>query len=92
MPTPSYGDVIAEINGYQLIQDADGDLTINCDDPYNQLELSTERKNGVYSVYVQTISIGYVSIDEATDLASRIMDAVEAASEFEAVLNNSKRY
>lgn len=83
-----YGDIIAEKNGYQLIQDADGDLTINCDDPHNQLELSTERKSGAYSVYVQTISIGYVSIDEATDLASRIMDAVEAAEEFEAVLNS----
>ena len=56
--------------------------------PHNQLELSTERKRGSYSVYVQTISIGYVSIDEATDLASRIMDAVEAAEEFEAVLNS----
>ena len=92
MPTTSYGDIIAEKNGYQLIQDADGDLTIDYDDPYNQLELSTKRKGRVYSVYVQTISIGYVSIDEATDLASRLMDAVEAASEFEAVLNNSTRY
>ena len=58
MPTPtSYGDTIAEKNGYRLIQDADGDLTIDYDDPYNQLELSTERKSGVYSVYVQSISI-----------------------------------
>ena len=86
--TQSYGEVIAEKNGYQLIQDADGDLTISCDDPHNQLELSTKRNRGAYSVYVQTISIGYVSIDEATDLASRIMDAVEAAEEFEAVLNS----
>ena len=89
MPTPtSYGDTIAEKNGYRLIQDADGDLTIDYDDPYNQLELSTERKSGAYSVYVQTISIGYVSTDEAADLASRIMDAVEAADEFESVLNS----
>ena len=88
MPTPSYGDIIAEKNGYQLIQDADGDLTIDYDDPYNQLELSTKRKSGAYSFYVQTISIGYVSTEEATDLASRIMDAVEAADEFESVLNS----
>ena len=35
MPTTptQYGEIIAEKNGYQLIQDADGDLTINCDDP-----------------------------------------------------------
>lgn len=37
---------------------------------------------------MQTISIGYVSIDEATDLAAKIMDAVEAADEFESVLND----
>lgn len=89
MPSPtSYGDIIAEKNGYRLIQDADGDLTIDYDDPYNQLELSTKRKSGSYSVYVQTISIGYVSTDEAADLASRIMDAVEAADEFESILNS----